>query len=204
MVVRALEQKTGADLMSAPKLTVVSGKKAEIIVAREFRYPESYGPINSAVGMSSSLATGGSAGVTITAGTPQNFVTRRVGVQMEVTPTVEHEGQCISLCLEPKVTEFEGFVEYGGSSIAISGGTTVNVPSGFYQPIFSTREMRTEVTIKNGETVIMGGLTREEKKSVQDAVPILSDLPIVGRLFQSKGETNQKRNLLIFVTGTVI
>lgn len=204
MVVRALEQTTGADLMSAPKLTVLSGKTAEIIVAREFRYPESYGPINSAVGMSSSLGTGSSAGVTITAGTPQNFVTRRVGVQMEVTPIVEDSGEWISLCLEPKVTEFEGFVEYGGSSVAISGETTVQVPSGFYQPIFSTREMRTEVTIANGATVVMGGLTREEKKSVHDAVPVLSKLPILGRLFESKGETNQKRSLLIFVTGTVI
>lgn len=204
MVVRALEQQTGADLMSAPKLTVLSGKTAEIVVAREFRYPEAYGKIDSAVGMASSLGGGGSAGVTITAGTPQDFVTRRVGVQMEVTPTVEEDGKWISLRLEPRVTEFEGFVEYGGRSIAISGGTTVDVPSGFFQPIFSLRQIRTEVTIANGATVIMGGLAREEQKTVNDKVPILGDIPLLGQLFRSKGETTQKKSLLILVSGNVI
>ncbi len=205
MVVRALEQQTGADLMSAPKLTVLSGKTAEIVVAREFRYPESYGKIDSAVGTTASTAlTGGSAGVTITAGTPQNFVTRPVGVQMEVTPTVEDEGKRISLRLEPRVTEFEGFVEYGGRSVAISGGTTVDVPSGFFQPIFSVRHIRTEMTIENGATVIMGGLAREEQKTVNDKVPILGDLPFIGRFFRSEGQSNQKKSLLILVTGNVL
>jgi len=123
---------------------------------------------------------------------------------MEVTPTVEHDGQHISLRLEPQVTEFEGFVEYGGRSLAISSGTTVQMPSGFFQPIFSVRQIKTEVTIRNQDAVIMGGLAREEQKKVNDKVPILGDIPLIGKLFQSKGETTQKRNLLIIVKGTVI
>jgi general secretion pathway protein D len=54
---------------------------------------------------------------------------------MRVTPIVEADDR-ISLRLEPSVTEFEGFVEYGGSSVAGSGNSTVTVPSGFFQPIF--------------------------------------------------------------------
>jgi len=205
VLIKALEQSSDCDLMSSPKLTVVSGKTAQIVVAKEFRYPQSYGKIDSAVGMTNSTSlTGGSAGVTITAGTPQDFVTRNVGVQMEVTPTVEHDGQHISLRLEPQVTEFEGFVEYGGRSLAISSGTTVQMPSGFFQPIFSVRQIKTEVTIRNQDAVIMGGLAREEQKKVNDKVPILGDIPLIGKLFQSKGETTQKRNLLIIVKGTVI
>jgi general secretion pathway protein D len=50
----------------------------------------------------------------------------------------------------------------------------------------------------------MGGLTREEVKEVQDKVPILGDIPLIGRLFRSKSETVQKRNLLIFVTARTI
>jgi general secretion pathway protein D len=50
----------------------------------------------------------------------------------------------------------------------------------------------------------MGGLTREEVKKVDDKVPFLGDLPIVGRLFRSKGESAQKRNLLIFVTANLV
>ncbi|MDR0418085.1 MAG: type II and III secretion system protein [Puniceicoccales bacterium] len=199
LTIRALEQQSGSDLMSAPKLTVLSGKTAKIIVAQEFIYPKTYGEISSEVG----TGDANSAGVTITAGTPSDFETRNVGVEMNVTPTVE-ENNCISLQLSPKVTEFEGFIEYGGRSIAISGNTRADLPPGFYQPIFSTREIQTEVTIYDGATVVMGGLTREEIKEVNDKVPLLGDIPLIGRLFRSKGETNQKKNLLIFVTANVL
>lgn len=202
LVINALQREEGSDLLSSPRLTVLSGRTAQIVVAQELRYPESYGDIESEVGTGNANG-GGSAGVTITAGTPQDFTVRNVGVEMEVTPTVE-ENENISLKLEPRVTEFEGFVEYGGPSIAISGNTTVTVPSGFFQPIFSTRAVRTEVTIYDGATVVIGGLTREEILTVNDKIPVLGDIPFIGRLFQNKGETSQKRNLLIFVTANLI
>jgi general secretion pathway protein D len=205
--IRALSRKQGSDLMSAPKVTVLSGKRATITVAQELRYPESYGDIESTVSSGSSgsgsLSSGGSA-ISITAGTPQDFVTRNVGVEMTVTPNVEND-DTISLILEPRVTEFEGFVEYGGKSVALDGsGTTVTVPAGFYQPIFSVREITTEVTVYDGATVVMGGLTRDEVKTVNDKVPILGDIPGLGRLFRSEGESRQKRNLLIFVTANLV
>lgn len=210
LALRALSRKTGSDLMSAPKVTVLSGKRANITVAQELRYPESYGDIESTVSSSNS----GGAAISITAGTPQDFVTRNVGVELSVTPNVEND-DTISLILEPRVTEFEGFVEFGGPSVAVVGGggglditpsppTTVTVPAGFYQPIFSVREMSTEVTIFDGATLVMGGLTRDEVKSYNDRVPVLGDIPGLGRLFRSEGETRQKRNLLIFVTANLI
>ncbi|MDO8539542.1 MAG: tetratricopeptide repeat protein [Opitutaceae bacterium] len=206
-VVRALSQKQGTDLLSSPKVTVLSGNPATIVVAQELRYPQSYGEIQSQVG-SGTAATGSNAisaaGVTITSGTPQEFTTRNVGVEMKVTPTVEEDDYSISLDLNPKVTEFEGFVEYGGPSIAISSGVQVTVPPGFYQPIFSVREVTTKVTIWDGATLVMGGLTREEVKKVNDKVPFFGDIPLLGRLFQSKGESAQKRNLLIFVTANLV
>lgn len=201
LAIRALSRKRGSDLMSAPKVTVLSGKRANIVVAQEMVYPESYGDIESEVSTSNGFE-GGSA-VSITAGTPQDFTTRNVGVELSVTPNVEND-DTISLILEPRVTEFEGFVEYGGTSIAIANDTTVTVPSGFYQPIFSTREVTTEVTVFDGATVVMGGLTRDEVRTVNDRVPILGDIPVVGRLFRSEGETRQKRNLLIFVTANLV
>ena len=204
---RALSQSSGSDLMSAPKVTVLSGKRASITVAQELRYPESYGDIESEVSASSNNGNGNSSAgssISITAGTPQDFVTRNVGVEMSVTPNVEND-DTISLILEPRVTEFEGFVEYGGPSVALGvDGTVVTVPPGFYQPIFSTRELSTEVTIYDGATVVMGGLTRDEVKSVSDKVPVLGDIPGVGRLFRSEGETRQKRNLLIFITANLV
>ena len=201
-VVNALSRQTGSDLLSAPKVTVLSGNPATITVAQELRYPTSYGEVRSEVG--SSARDSSSAGVTITAGTPQDFEMRKVGVELRVTPTVEEDDYSISLDLNPRVTEFEGFVEYGGQSVAISNDTTVTVPSGFYQPIFSTREVSTKVTLWDGATLVMGGLTREEIKTIDDKVPILGDIPGLGRLFRSEGETTQKRNLLIFVTANLV
>jgi len=202
-IIRALSQQTGSDLLSAPKVTVLSGDRANIKVAQELRYPTRYSAVQAEVGRSSS-GDSGSAGVAITSGTPEDFTVRNVGVELAVTPRVEEDDYSITLDLSPKVTEFDGFVEYGGPSIAITSGRSVTVPSGFYQPIFSVREVQTRVTIWDGATVVMGGLTREEVKEVNDKVPFLGDIPLLGRFFQSKGESSQKRNLLIFVTANMV
>ena len=206
LIVNALEQRQGSDLLCAPKVTVISGSTASITVSQRMRYPESWGDVQSNVGSSSTTVNGensSSAGVTITPGTPQDFTSVDVGVSMEVTPNVE-EDDSINLVLNPNVTEFEGFMEYGGVAVAISSGTPVTVPSGFIQPVFSVREVKTTVTVFDGATVVMGGLTREEVRTINDSVPILSDIPWIGRLFRSKGESRQKRNLLIFVTANRI
>lgn len=206
VAINALSRKTGSDLMSAPKVTVINQESATITVAQELLYPTSYGDIESQTSSSnssSSSTSSSSSSVSITAGTPQDFETRNVGVELTVTPTVEND-DLITLDLYPRVTEFEGFVEYGGPSIAISGDTTVTVPAGFYQPIFSVREIKTKVTVYDGATIVMGGLTRDEVNTVNDKVPVLGDIPGVGRLFRSEGETRQKRNLLIFVTANLV
>ena len=204
MAITAISQEQGSDLLCAPKVTVLSGETAQIRISQELRYPEQWGDVQSNVGQSSGTSTsGGAAGVTITPGTPQDFVKYDVGVVMEVTPTVE-EDSSITLLLNPTVSEFEGFMEYGGVAVALSGYVTVTVPSGFIQPVFSVREVRTKVTVFDGATVVLGGLTREEVKTVNDKVPVLGDIPLLGRLFKSKGETRQKRNLLIFVTANRI
>lgn len=201
-----LDQQQGADLMSAPHITVLSQKDAKITVAQVLRYPQTFTSIQSQVSPANGNSNGGSSGaggVTITAGTPQDFVDEQIGVVMDVIPTVE-EDDSITMHLEPKVTEFEGFIEYGGTSIAIQSGTTATVPSGFIQPIFDVRHIMTDVTIFDGATVVMGGLTRDEVKTVEDKVPVLGDIPLLGRLFRSKGESSEKRNLMIFVSANLI
>lgn len=170
-----------------------------------FAIPECYGKIDAAVGTTATTAiTGGSAGVAITAGTPQNFVTRNVGVEMEVTPTVEGDGRWIHLRLEPKVTEFEGFVEYGGSSLAILRGQPFKSHQVSFNPFFRSAKFGQK---SRSRTVPLSSWVvslAKKKKRVNDKVPILGDLPIIGQLFRSKGITNQKRSLLILVTANVI
>ncbi len=204
VAVRALSQTSGSDLLSAPKVTVLSSNQAEINVSQEFRYPTRYTDTESNVGSTSGGLDSGAAGVTITPGTPEDFDTRNIGVELSVTPIVEEDDYSITLELNPRVTEFEGFVEYGGPSVALTANQTVKVSSGFYQPIFAVREVSTKVTIWDGATVVMGGLTREDVITVNDKVPFLGDIPFFGRFFRSEGESSSKRNLLIFVTANLV
>ena len=201
VAIRAIEQNSGSDLMSSPSLTVLDGKTAVIRVAQLLRYPQAYGDTQASV--TPATAGGGGGGVAITAGTPQDFTVQEIGVNLEVTPTVAADDS-IALNLKPKVTEFEGFVEYGGTSIAISGTITASVPSGFFQPIFSTREVTTDVTVFDGATVVIGGLTREEVKTVEDRVPVLGSIPLIGAAFRSTGKSVQKRSLMVFVTANLV
>ena len=156
---------------------------------------------------------------------------RQTGVRLEAEPTVGADGNTIELTLSPEVVEFDGFVNYGspiyspssqsvlpiqlGTAIAATVvGTSAYIPIStperlitpniINQPVFSVRKVTTGVSIWDGQTVALGGLIREDVQDVQDKVPILGDLPFVGRLFKSESEQHYKRNLMIFVTAHLI
>jgi len=215
VTIRALSQKKGVDLMSAPSITTRSGQRATIEVVREFIYPTEFDPpqIPQNFGATSTTSTTGTSATSsfpVTPTTPTAFEMRPVGVRMEVDPVIGPDGYTIDLNLAPEVTEFEGFINYGSpintsSTDALGNPTTVTLTENkIEQPIFSTRKVTTAVTVWDGQTVAMGGLIREDVQDVEDKVPILGDLPLIGRLFQSKAEDHFKRNLMIFVTARLI
>ena len=72
------------------------------------------------------------------------------------------------------------------------------------QPFFKERSIDTHVTLYNGSTIVMGGLITEERRSMEDKIPFLGDIPFLGRLFRSRSEWSNKRNLLIFVTARLV
>jgi len=214
VVIRALNQKKGIDLLSAPKVTTKSGQRAIIEIVREFRYPTTFTPPQ----VPSLTAPTGSAAVApavVTPTTPQTFETRNTGVTLEVEPVVGGDGATIDLNLVPQVVEFEGFINYGSpinavgvSSTVSAGGVSMLTKSTpvlltenvINQPIFSTRKVTTSVQVADGQTVVLGGLMREDVQKVEDRTPLLGDIPLVGRLFRSNVDQHVKRNLIIFVT----
>ena len=222
LLINALKRKQGTDLLSAPRITVMDGQPAQITIAQEFIYPTDYEPAplpgGGGGGGNNNQGLGGLAqAIQIQSAIPQ-FDTvapddeqpgfREVGVVLDVTPRIEKYNS-IALELSPKVTEFDGFIEYGGSSAMIGTSATgappmIIQPSGILMPIFSVRKVNTSVTIFDGATVIIGGLTREEVKTVNDKIPVLGNIPLLGRLFQSSAESYQKRNLLIFVSASIV
>ena len=72
------------------------------------------------------------------------------------------------------------------------------------QPFFPVRSLATSVDIYNGSTVVMGGMITEERYSEEDKIPILGDIPILGRLFRYQYDQSEKKNLLIFVSARLV
>jgi general secretion pathway protein D len=214
VVVRALNQKKGVDLLSAPKVTTKSGQRAIIEIVREFRYPTTFTqPQVPAISSSSTTVLNGVVPVVVTPTTPQTFETRNTGVTLEVEPVVGPDGTTIDLNLVPQVVEFEGFINYGSPINAVGvntiAGISVSTPvllteNVINQPVFSTRKVTTNVSVWDGQTVVLGGLMREDVQKTEDRTPIVGDIPLVGRLFRTNVDQHIKRNLVIFVTARLV
>ena len=221
VVIRALNQKKGIDLLSAPKITTKSGQRAVIEIVREFRYPTQFTePKVPDIRGGSSSGTGTTVSLPVVGpSTPSNFETRNTGVTLEVEPVVGPDGVTIDLNLVPQVVEFEGFINYGSpiktvnpALLGITPATLLGTATEsitltdnvINQPIFSTRKVTTSVSVWDGQTVVLGGLMREDVQKVEDRTPFLGDLPMVGRLFRTNVDQHIKRNLIIFVTARLV
>ncbi|PYL37591.1 MAG: hypothetical protein DMF34_09855, partial [Verrucomicrobia bacterium] len=85
----------------------------------------------------------------------------------------------------------------GDTSFVFAGATVTS-------PIIDTRALDSNVLIKSGDTLAIGGLLQDEQTKARSKVPILGDVPILGYFFQEKLNARTKRNLLVFVTPTII
>ena len=212
VVLRALSQKKGIDLVSAPKVTTKSGSTAKIEIVREFRYPTQFDPPQLSASTGSTYAP-------VVPNSPSGWETKNTGITLEVEPTVGPDSYTIELRLAPRVIEFDGFINYGSpinATVApvlidallipfLGDSTTFEAtPNTINQPVFSTREVETQVSVYDGQTVVIGGLMREDVQKVQDKVPILGDIPLAGRLFRTNVDQHIKRNLLMFVTAGLL
>jgi general secretion pathway protein D len=212
VVIRALNQKKGIDLLSAPRVTTKSGQRAVIEIVREFRYATQYTPPQVPSITGGGTGTGTVSISVVTPTTPTAFETRNTGVTLEVEPVVGPDGVTIDLNLVPQVVEFEGFVNYGSPIFGINPSILTNAlnaqvlltPNVINQPIFSTRKVTTSVSVYDGSTVVLGGLMREDVQKTEDRTPIVGDIPIVGRLFRTNVDQHVKRNLVIFVTAHLV
>ena len=124
-----------------------------------------------------------------------------LGPVLDVIPYVLADGYTIQLALVPSVREFVGY-DPQPQIPAVQQANTVLVP--MVLPVFRLRQVVTTVNVWDGQTVVLGGLLSESAQKIKDKVPVLGDLPLVGRLFRSESNITRKKNLLIFVTPTII
>jgi general secretion pathway protein D len=74
----------------------------------------------------------------------------------------------------------------------------------FQAPLVSQRQAQTTITVRDGETVILGGIIREQDDKTINKVPVLGDLPVLGNLFRSRGVTKAKTELMVFLTPRIV
>ncbi len=122
-----------------------------------------------------------------------------LGPVLDVIGYVLSDDYTVNLTLIPTLTEFTG---YETPPALPTPPGSILVPT--ILPRFNVREVVTTVNVWDGQTVVLGGLISESVQKIKDTVPVLGDLPLVGVLFRSESKTSDKKNLMIFVTPTII
>ena len=117
--------------------------------------------------------------------------------------TVEFKEAVLGLTVTPQITPDERVI----MDLYVTQdtqGDTINVQGGGSVPSINTRSLTTQVLVDDGETVVLGGIYEQEDRDVQDRVPILSEIPLLGVLFRGSERTRDKRELLLFVTPKIL
>ncbi len=192
--VYALDQSDSADVLSCPRVTTMSDSPATIQLVTEKYYPSEWDEAEyTLMGNNVPVFTGS---------VPNLDEETQEGISLTVTPMVGPDNYTISLLMRPLIRTFTGWDDYS-YTIPMQLNTnspTVNVPNTVIMPRFEQRTVDTSVECTDNGTIVMGGLIRDEVSVVDDQYPILGDLPLVGRFFQSKGRDSSKYNLLIFLS----
>ena len=119
------------------------------------------------------------------------FQDKKFGNTLVVKPSVNKDN-FITLSVKPEISN-----KVGDATFVFAGATVAS-------PVIDTRTLDSNVLIKSGDTLAIGGLLQDEVTKARTKVPLLGDIPILGYFFQEKLNARTKRNLLVFVTPTII
>ena len=205
-ILQLLQNALGKDLVAAPRVIGADGAISKITIAREMRYPTSYTlpvvPAND---------TGQGTGF-ILPGNPSSFIERNVGVSFFVTASSTALPTAVDIKIDNlEVVDFAGFINYGTTINSVTYGSATVAPrlgsvaqSPFLVPIFSRKALTTQIRMLDGQTFALGGLIAEADQMIDDKVPILGDIPLMGRFFRSETSQKVKNNLVVFTTVRII
>jgi type II secretory pathway component GspD/PulD (secretin) len=198
-VLHALEISGKGRTLSVPRVTTLNNNPAKLRDGDDLLYYEEF------QAQAFALVDADNRKYTVTAlipkGTPK---TAELGFTLIAVPSVGADNRTISLLLTPTISELLEFISYqedrAQSDLENNQIRQVVVKL----PRISRREVQTKVVVESGETVVMGGLVRTVSQETVRQVPFLSSLPLVGELFKRTDISEEQRNLIIFVTATVI
>lgn len=230
MIMRGLSQKKGADILYNPRLVFTPGAEQQVTFTnvREMFYPETYSEPQIAT-MSINLGNNNNnngnnnngRSTVATAAHPEEFTrfgmsedsVGGIGAVVQVHDAqVAQDGQLVTLALTVTLNDFEGFINWGSPIKSVM--TTDSGKQGFayvtltenhiLKPIFKRHMENTKVSVAPGSVIVMGGLQESRSVKFEDKLPILGDLPLVGRLFRSEGSEKVRKAFLFFVKVDVV
>lgn len=176
ILLHAVQEDLSANILSAPRILTLNNQEATIIVGTKFPIIESDVTGDRAI-VSTSLE-----------------YYEDIGIQLNVVPQI-CDNEFISMIIHPAVTDQVG-------TQAGRTGTESDIPLTEF-PVLSTREVETQIMVKSGQTIVIGGLLTDQETVSEIKVPILGDLPLLGYLFRRETHNREKVDLLIFLTATV-
>lgn len=205
-VVHALEASGKTRTLSVPRVTTVNNREASLRVGEDFRFFEEYQteevrsgttPEGRDIYQSRLVPTG----------TP---TLEELGIELVVTPSVGADLATISLSLAPEISSFVRWEYYetsagNSSNNNVDNNSTTNAGLSMIKlPVFQRSTIETELQVRSGETVVMGGLVTSSRDKKREGIPILSKIPWLGQFFRHDVYVDVSQNLLIFVTATLI
>lgn len=225
MIMRGLAQKKGADVLFNPRLVFTPGMEEQVTFTnvREMFYPETYSePQISSMSMNfgrKENTTGdddyNNGYATVAAGSHPDEFTRfgmnedtvgGIGTIVQVHSAEVLPDDSVTIALTVTMNDFGGFINWGSpieSYQWIPGGAKglqkITLSDNLIlKPVFKRRMENTKITVAPGSVLVMGGLQEARKVRFEDKLPVLGDLPLVGRLFRSEGEEESRKAFLLF------
>lgn len=175
IVIDAINTMGKSKVLSNPRIAVLNNQEAKILVGSSKAYITS----------TTTSGTSGSSNVTAES---VNFID--LGVKLTVTPTI-HQDNYITIKIRPEVSNS-------------NPAEDVKTSSGNLIPVKNTSELETVVRVKDGVTIIMGGLIKDEVSNTQSKIPILGDIPVMGKAFRNENRSVDKTEIVIFITPHII
>lgn len=173
--------------LSSPRITTLSNQMATIKVVDEWIYPTRYEYEVITVDQS---GQGTGPFLTTYKNVPKDFLRRDVGILLKVIPAVGADKRTINLSLVPEVSEGVA------NGFSYTGDVTL--------PKFTSRNLSTTVVVNSGETVVLGGMIKENTTKTVTKIPFFGDIPWIGNFFKKTVDNMERKNLLIFVTAKVL
>lgn len=185
LILHALEEDARTNTLSAPRILTLDNQEASILVG--FHTP-----------ILSSTVTAGSTTTGPTQTQTLDYY-QEIGIRLNVVPQVSEEGY-INMIIHPSVTSSNSNVT--ATNVAGTGSSAITSTVNY--PIIDVREAQTQILMKDGETVVLGGLIKDAKSKQVIGIPFLSKIPILGNAFKRETIDVGKVDLLIFITARVV